>query len=292
MQNSVQHENNILDSIDIPGGLIKIIITAQGKDLLPEFTGNIIRGVFLNFIRNNNFALSEKLHRSNEIRPYSIKQIRILNRKTKRTERKEIIIQKGDEIEFSIGMLDNNLLKEITQLFIQNASPEIDLLGKKYLIKSMQYEKIKCNFKKNRNKVKIYFNSPTYFSVKKKPESMLFPNPRYLFMNLLKIWNSLNKDIMIPEEDLYNWIDENIIINDYATYTRRLHLFKNTPIIGFMGWVVYRFKTKNAMIFWINVLLEYAKISNVGGNRTGGMGEIDFRWLEKQEVRISEEKMI
>jgi len=184
-----------------------------------------------------------------------------------------------------MGILSDDLLDRFIKIFSKNTGNYITLFDNNYEIVSIEYEKIRLKENEATDKVKVYFNSTTYFTLKAKPEPMLFPDPKYFFMNLLNIWNEFNPEAKIPEGEAYTWIDRNIVINDYATFTKRVFLSKSRPINGFKGWVVYRFKENTAFFFWIKVLLEYSRYSNVGGNRTGGMGVVDYRWLRKKNEK-------
>ena len=278
------------EQLSFPGGKLNIKLKAPTSELFPYYTGSIIRASFFNFITNQDQELAEILHRDNEIRPYCTTQLRLDGKHQLRTRRKELIVKENDILCIKIGILDDEILERTVRLFIKEKNPKFNLFDKEYEIVSMEYSKVNYEEVKTSDKIKVYFNSPTYFTIKSKPESMLFPDPKYFFMNIVRIWNTFNKNTLVPEEPFFNWLDENIVINDYATYTRRVYISKKITINGFMGWIVYRFKDKQEYFPWINALLEYAKISNVGGNRTGGMGEIDFRWLEEQKARISKEK--
>jgi len=277
--------------IEIKGGKINITLLANEKELMPSFTGSIVRGAFLNYVQSKDMKLSQELHNTNEIRPYSISQLKLTQRKPKTNERNELIIREGDSLQFSVGVLTDDLLQKLTSFFIQDSYPSITLMQKKYPIQSIQYEKIKVSKITYSNKVKIYFHSPTYFSRKDSKNPMLFPDPKYIFMNLLKKWNIYNENLKIPEKKLLEWIDKNVVINDYATFTKRIYPFKKTPILGFLGWVVFRFKDTR-MLPWIMILLEFAKISQLGGNRTAGFGEISYKWIYDDERIIVETKSI
>lgn len=276
-------ENEV--NIELPvsnGGIIRLKLISKSDCILPKFTGNIARASLLRYLSDLDEELVETLHKANHIRPYSIKQL-ALHKNSASEIRKDLLINTNDILFFEIGVLDKKILEETVNLFVKNSSKLLKFCESDFAIVSVEYSQHNPPPKNHSKKVKIYFRSPTYFTVKAKPEPMLFPDPKYFFMNLTKIWNTMNPEIVIPEEQIYEWIDKNVVINDYATYTRRVHISKSRPINGFMGWVVYRFKEKKEYFPWMNVLLEYAKISNVGGNRTGGMGEIDFRWLEEQK---------
>ena len=82
---------------------------------------------------------------------------------------------------------------------------------------------------------------------------------------------------------LKKWIEENVVINDYKLQTKRVYIGKRNPILGFKGWVVYRFLMQDNIFGWIGILSEYAKLCNVGGNRTAGMGEISVKWIKEKK---------
>ncbi|MHA1221981.1 MAG: CRISPR system precrRNA processing endoribonuclease RAMP protein Cas6 [Candidatus Heimdallarchaeaceae archaeon] len=269
-----------MEKLQIPGGEIFLNLVAEGEEIFPTFTGAILRAAILNFINENDCLLSEILHKGNEIRPYSIVPLEINHKRKFKTKRNEICIQKGEEISFAIRILKTELLEGITRLFIHSKAPKIRLFNKEYTLSSMIYKNFSEIKFEYTNRLKVNFLTPTYFSIKQKSESMLFPDSRYFYMNILKIWNKLNSNLFTISEDLlYDWVSKNIVINDYSTYTKRVYICKKTPIKGFQGWVVYRFKNGNVDPF-IYFLTEFGKYSGVGGNRTAGMGNISIKWLK------------
>ncbi len=274
---------SVVENINLLGGEIKIKLLAPQDVIFPLFTGSIIRASFLHFIAENDSLLADELHRDYSIRPYSISQIKTNDKKQDKSNRSEIRIRRGEIFSFSIRLLNPQLLEKTVRIFVNNANPCFYLLNQEYNVSSFECKKLSFDLKKQGFMVKIFFNTPTYFSSLYSSHPVLFPETKYLFMNIAKNWNQFHSNCAkIPLELLKKWLEENVVINDYKMSTRRVYLGKRNPILGFKGWIVYRFLKQDNIFGWIGILCEYAKITNVGGNRTAGMGEIEVKWIENK----------
>ncbi|MHA1401810.1 MAG: CRISPR-associated endoribonuclease Cas6 [Candidatus Heimdallarchaeaceae archaeon] len=271
-------------TITLTGGEISIYLLSNSDELIPSFSGSLVRGAFLNLISQIKPELASLLHEGNKMRPYAVESIQVTSGKSRRTARGEIIVNKGDQIKLTLKLMDSKLLSSLIQILITDSMPSITLMNKDYTITNLSYKTHRVEINGLSSKLKVNFLSPTYFSILNRAESMYFPDPKYLFMNLAKIWNTFNPELSIPEDEFFLWVDNNIVINDYSTRTKRAYIGKKTPIKGFHGWVVYRFKDKRNFLPWVNILIKFGEISNVGGSRTAGFGVIRSRWIKEQNV--------
>jgi len=279
--------DNKKNNVQFPGGEITIKILASENMLLPAFTGSIVRGALFKLISKVNPELAIKLHRGNERSPYAIRPLMKSSGTKKRTARNEMVIEKGDELVFKIKLLENKLLEDIIRIFIGNESPTLSILEKDFPVVSMEYKKISFEVKEYPKRMKMIFETPTYFASKLHSYPVLFPDPSYVFSNLIKIWNCFNgKYGTITVEKLVKWVKDHVIVLDYRLRTKKVFIEKNTPIKGFTGWVVYGIKNKEWQS-WIYLLSSYAELSNVGGSRTAGLGCVKFRPLEDVEKGIT-----
>ncbi|MHA1221894.1 MAG: CRISPR system precrRNA processing endoribonuclease RAMP protein Cas6 [Candidatus Heimdallarchaeaceae archaeon] len=274
------------EKITIEGGQITFNLLVPENFIIPSFNGAIVRGCFLNIVQLADPLISETLHFGTDIRPYSTEPIQVTKGKRTRTRRRELIINKDDEIAIKIKFLSNKLLDLFVSKFVEADIKFVEILEKQFPILSMDYKRIFFKQRALSNRLKINFLTPTYFSMKTKSDSMFFPDPNYLFMNIINLWNTFNCSTLVPEVQFFEWIKKNVIINDYSTYTTRVSIQKGTPIKGFKGWVVYRFKNMEKFLPWIDLLLQFSQISNVGGSRTAGFGVIRSKWLEADEKKI------
>jgi len=282
---TLNFDNNV---ISLPGGEIFFSLLSQDETVLPYYSGSIVRGAFLNLISEIDYSLADKLHSNNKVRPYAVETVRKISGDYIRNKRNELIVKKGELLRLSIKILDSDILKLLIEHFMKSNLPKIILLDKEYVISDLTYSVKRVELKKSSLKLKINFLSPTYFSMINKKDSMYFPEPKYLFMNLAKLWNIYNKEVFIPEKQFYEWLDKNVGVNDYSTRTKRVYIGKNTPIKGFQGWIVYKFLEEENFLPWIHVLAKFGELSNVGGSRTAGFGVIRAKWLDNGKTSEQE----
>ncbi|MHA1204194.1 MAG: CRISPR-associated endoribonuclease Cas6 [Candidatus Heimdallarchaeaceae archaeon] len=269
--------------VSLPGGEISLSLLSQSDAIIPYYSGSLVRGAFLNLISSINPVIADKLHSGNNIRPYAVESIKKVSCNHKRTNRNELIINKGEQIKLSLKILDSNILNLLIQHLINTTIPRITIINQEFVLSDLSYSTKRVEITNGGQKLKINFLTPTYFSMLNRSDSMFFPDPKYLFMNLAKLWNTFNSEIFIPEKPFFKWLDKNVKINDYATSTKRVYIGKRTPIKGFQGWVVYRFPEDKVFLPWIHLLSKFGELSNVGGSRTAGFGVIRSRWIKEKE---------
>ena len=81
---------DILDNLQIAGGLIRVKLKAPEKQYFPYYTGAIIRASFLNFVNEQDQSLADWFHKSTEIKPYSTSKLQVDGRTQNRTKRKDM----------------------------------------------------------------------------------------------------------------------------------------------------------------------------------------------------------
>jgi len=256
-------------------------LKAVKKCLLPSFTGQLIRGAILQIIKESDEILSEKLHEGNKIRPYSVSPLRLIDKEISRTKRGEIIIEKDSTLRFRLGILMNELAERIVKITLQKEEMKfylaegefkvINLDVKKKSVKELLLEEII-----NLNSLSLNFVTPTYFNIAKQEFPLRFPDPRYLYMNLTSLWNTFNKKVLVDQEEFYSWIENHISINAYNLKTKTVQIAKGAPKIGFKGWVKYKLSGDTNYQQWIHSLSKYAEFSNIGANRTAGLGCVQY----------------
>ncbi len=283
--------SSVIENISLIGGELKLKFLVLQDTIFPAFTGSIVRASFLHFLSEKDPLLADILHKDTEIRPYAISQINAVKTDKRRTNRNEIILRSGEYFSFSLRFLDSEFLDKTVKIFVNEPKPSFYLLNQDFPVISFEYKKPSYDISQQGFMVKIFFNTPTYFSSLRTSHPMLFPEPKYLFMTIAKNWNKFNSKYgQIPLDILKKWIEENIVINDYKIQTKRVYIGKRNPILGFKGWVVYRFLKQDNIFGWIGILCEYAKLCNVGGNRTAGMGEIGLKWIKEKKDELRREK--
>ena len=122
------------------------------------------------------------------------------------------------------------------------------------------------------------FLTPTQFTSRGSGHPMmLFPDPRYIFGNLVGIWNRIAGEARaIDRESLIDWVNSDVYVKYYSLRTRMVHLGKNIPFVGFIGRTEFTIReSDDTHKDWLFPLLRLARFSNVGNKRTAGMGVVD-----------------
>ncbi|MHA1875177.1 MAG: CRISPR system precrRNA processing endoribonuclease RAMP protein Cas6 [Promethearchaeota archaeon] len=278
----------------------KITFMLQNKEkaLLPAYTGHIIRGTILAKIREQDEKLSEELHKSNKIRPYSLSPLLpYKSSKFHRSRRGEITLPKNSTTIFQMGILNQQLAKVIIKIMLEQQNNCVSLINNNFSIEKIEVvTKTAIDLLKNDNlptdKFRIIFHTPTYFNISKQPFPLRFPDPRYLFMNLASIWNAFNSKAQINKEEFFNWLENNLSVSGFDLKTRTVYISKSTPKIGFQGWAHYRLSKDEAYNNWISALVLYGEISNVGGERTAGFGCIEYEPRYKMNQKESKNERV
>jgi len=251
---------------------------AQNDCLLPAYTGQIIRGAILQLITKHDQTLSDKLHESNKIRPYSVSPVNGYKSRLKRTRRGEIIVDKGSMFKFRMGLLTNDLAERMVKITLQKEVMNLKLGDGEFSVSSIEIKKksakeLLTDQIENPTSLTLSFITPTYFTMAKQEFPMRFPDPRYLFMNLTSLWNTfIEEKIKVDREEFFQWLEDHISINAYQLSTYTVFIAKGTLKIGFKGWVKYRLSGDEKYQQWIHALAQFAEFSNIGANRTAGLG--------------------
>jgi len=261
----------------------EFILKAKGNCLLPSFTGHLIRGAILQSIKEFDNELSEKLHLGNEMRPYSVSPLVPYNKQIKRTIRGEIISEENSTFRFRLGILTQDLAERMVKLTLHSDEMKLQLAEGEFSVVSIEIKKknIKELLMEGEQPPTIFslsFLTPTYFNIAKQEFPMRYPDPRYVFMNLASLWNTFNEEkVFVDQTELFSWLENHISINAYNLSTYSVYIAKNAPKIGFKGWVRYQLSGEESYQRWVHALAQYAEFSNVGANRTAGLGCVKYR---------------
>ncbi|MHA1124630.1 MAG: CRISPR-associated endoribonuclease Cas6 [Candidatus Heimdallarchaeota archaeon] len=259
------------------------LLKTKEEGILPAFTGPLIRGSILNAIKQFDLELSDRLHESNYLRPYSISPLIAFQSKTKRTRRGEIIIEKESIYKFRLGLLTNELAERMVKLTLQKDLMVLKLANIDFKVITIEISKnttkeLLASTIENPSKLTLSFITPTYFTMAKQDFPMRFPDPRYLFMNLTSLWNAFNEEIIIVDKEaFFQWIENHVSINAYKLSTHTVFIAKGARKIGFKGWTRFQLSGEESYQRWIHALAQFAEFSNIGANRTAGLGCVRYK---------------
>jgi CRISPR/Cas system endoribonuclease Cas6 (RAMP superfamily) len=271
--------------------------------------GYIFRGVIMKWLHEIKPELVHQLHAYEKVRPYSINCI---------------IYKKIPKIHFIIVSMDDTLSETLLQDLISSERVELKFGQKIYYIASIQFERIniKEKFINRSRPVKrfnINFVRPVYFNTSMGNYPVRFPLPNLLFGNLANIWN----DIAIKEGELdrdifINWLNAHVYASGYRMKTVRATIGKPVPVIGGIGNASYGVTAINRNYYkhyleqidrqydyeflnedfenkcrWLEILCYLGEYTNVGANRTAGMGVMRYypkRYLSSNDFLSKDAK--
>lgn len=254
--------------------------------------GHIFQGVIFGWLHEKCPKLTHELHSYNEIRPYSI----------------NCYIHRRDPlVEFSIVSYNQSLSAVLYDIIYSIKKQILDIAGKQYEIQGLKTEEIHLeDLMKASAPVRhfhISFVTPVYFRTPHGDYPIRFPMPSLLISNILKIWNILSKETSpLDSYDLIRWVDIHCFPSGYKMKTSKYYIRNTQTVAGGLGFVSCRINKPNTHYYkkhlalnrqeedkaseidshyrtncqWIDLLCRVAEYTNVGGNRTAGMGVIKY----------------
>ena len=256
--------------------LLKLFLEPLNSGKL-VYTGRFIRATFLKIVSSIDESFSEKLHEPNKYwgtAPYSITPIYGENLDEEKFIPLNTRVEKDKiycfEIRIVQSVFESILVDLIEKLYeslkLGNISFEVaKILLKKSIVKD-----------ENANRFEVFFRTPTYFRILGSDFHYLFPTPEKLVFSVAKILNIFSIE-SFDKDFLENEVIPNISIKAYNLRTvKPVPLDRSRRLIGFVGRVVYEASDKKAAEVF-GKILNYAKYTNVGGNRTGGFGVVNYK---------------
>ncbi len=253
--------------------------------------GYIFRGVIMGWLREIKPELVHKLHEYQEIRSYSINCI---------------IYKKIPKIDFIIVSMDDTLSDTLLQDLISTERAKLKIGEKDYFISRVKFERLNFRtFLEQAKPVKVFslnFVKPAYFNTSMGDYPVRLPIPNLLFGNLVNIWNDiLRSEAEIDRETFINWVNAHVYVSGHKMRTVRTDIGKPKPVVGFLGNASFKVTKINKNYYkhfliklnreydyefvnedysnncrWLEILCRLGEYTNVGANRTAGMGVIRY----------------
>lgn len=264
--------------------------------------GYKFRGVIMKWLVESNPELGDAFHRPGQIRPYAINTI---------PHRKE------GRIEFILTSYDEELSDTVIHDLLQSEKVKLKVNGQTFFIARITFERPNLEQMRKQaralTKFQIQFVTPIYFNTSLGDYPVRFPMPDIFFNNLARLWNDMNNDeLKIDRESFIEWINAHVYISGYRMRSAKRDIGKRKPVVGGLGNATYRVTEINRNYYkhlleeldrkydiefvrenysnnceWLDTLLKLGTYTNVGGNRTAGMGVIRY-WLKE---RLSKERL-
>jgi len=264
--------------------LISLALVSLEEGKLPPFTGNLVRGWFLNSLREANPDLASKLHSALGPKPFSVKPLRPVGFKMNVKDGQWIIEPNRNYI-FDIGIVDDEIIDDVFNVITKSAEKTVEFHKVPFkvdtiTIKKKTYEELYSADIGPR--IGIEFITPTAFSQPFIEFDYLFPEPVRVFGNLLRIWNKYApKEYQFNPEEVLENCKKLIKVRSYKLRTREVQIEKNIIKVGVQGRmeiIVYEENLRKI----IASLLGLSEFSNVGIKRTYGMGVIKYTDLSQK----------
>lgn len=250
---------------------------------VPLYTGDIVRGIFLHIMRKIDPALSSELHEEQVPKPYATTPLYF---KSKEKLAKGYVIDHTYPVSFTIKLLRDDLVERI----IENISESFHLTiistsayVTNIVFNSISYDEL-IDGSEPKERFRIIFKTPTYFSQQGSKYHLLYPDPTKLFTNLFTLWSRYSSNNFyrnIKSEDLALWLRKNVGIVEHMLRTVYVET-RERKLVGFKGWATYQLPLDDEMNKIIQTLSRFGEYSNVGGYRTAGFGVIHY--IPKQET--------
>ena len=259
--------------------------------------GYKFRGVIMKWLTERNPELADAFHKPGEIRPYSINTI---------PNRKE------NKIEFILTSYNEQLSDTVIQDLLQSERVKLKVDGQQFFIARISFERPNLDqmFKQAKaiTKFQVQFVTPVYFNTLLGDYPVRFPMPNSFFGNLVHLWNEINtNDPQLERVSFIEWVNAHVYISGYKMRSAKRDIGKRKPVVGGLGNATYRVTKINRNYYkklleemdrnydvnfvndnysencqWLNALCKLGTYTNVGGNRTAGMGVI--RYWKKEEL--------
>ncbi|MBA7525407.1 hypothetical protein ES705_17558 [subsurface metagenome] len=129
---------------------------------------------------------------------------------------------------------------------------------------------------------KIEFLEPTYFNTTRGNNVIRLPIPELIFSNLSNLWDEFFDGIVkFQKEEFIKWINKNVFPSSLEIKTKAKEMGESIPAVGIIGWANFKITHSNSNYSkYVDCLGKFGELSNIGGNRTAGLGVIKYTPLE------------
>jgi len=271
---------------------------------LNTYSGIAVRGIFFKILKTFNPSLATKIHERRVLSPYSVSPL-------ENTGGGQILfnhIPSGVEFQFKIATFDKSISTTIQRFILGGEVPTIKLQGFTLPINTVFINSVEHDFSEKASDhvthFMVDFRSPTFFRHTQKGPSLLalmipkrfrrpvkpvyryviVPDPYHFFRGLARLYR-LFSNHNFRYKSYCEWLLEGGVALETYYDLRVVKIWdgKGKWSRGFMGRAVFAipkdlYDPKMAKL--THTLLEFARYSNVGGNRTAGFGVVEYRVLD------------
>ncbi|MEG6617607.1 CRISPR-associated endoribonuclease Cas6 [Peptococcaceae bacterium 1198_IL3148] len=260
-----------------------IILKVEKETLVPPSMGQVLHAFFLDSVRQVNPALSEELHQSSGIKPFTVSP---LNGKVTYQDNRWRLYP-GETYWFRVTSIESKLSQWLLEVWSASLLEEIKLAGAEFKLVSVTssaeqhpwaglttYEEIYNRCVGNTEvsfKIGMDFSSPTTF--RDHGSNYPLPDPIKVFNNLLKKWDAYSPVSL--GGNFIEFIEANVYPSMFRLQTKIMH-FDRYKQVGFTGSCQFAIRSQQDAIFIsvMHMLSQYAFYAGVGYKTTMGMGQV------------------
>ena len=234
----------------------------KGRPVRRHIPLSTLRGIFMAFIAKANPVLASEIHESSGIPPYTT----------------DLVVH-GPHVEITFTLFSRKLNEAMQSFILEHDTTTYRLGPVEAVLSKIKVDRVSLgdivDAARSLSKFKIVFKKPTYFK-DKSGMIVLYPEPVAMFQNLAHIWNEITGDLEpIDTSAFCEWVGTSIQITSHKLKTSQISLGKDRRVTGFVGWAKFKVQApEHEFSPIINMLLQFARFSHVGGNRTTGLGAI------------------
>jgi len=255
---------------------------AEKEVILPFFTGHVARGLLLHIVRRLDPSVSQLLHELNVSKPYAVTPLRF---KSRSRCSKGFVLDPQFPCRVDLSFLKDEYASYLLRFFEQQNSlmvrdtvfriASMHINSKSY--QDLEKESVPID------ELRLIFRTPTYLASLGSSYHWMFPDPVKVFTSLMRTWNQFSDARQFSKEDYIaykEWLTKKVGVAEYQLETRLTGMRKKKAT-GFTGWVTYELDKESPWNKTTCMLAKYAEYSNIGGNKTGGFGVVQFHERKK-----------
>lgn len=267
---------------------------------LGTFSGFIARGIFFRILKSIDSGLATRVHEMRTLSPFSLTPLEVPSHRAFLFD----FVPAGVEFQFRIVSFSQNITSVLQRFVLGDGSPVIEVQGVQVPVREVSVSSVEnSEFNKidaDVSRFVVDFVTPTFFRNTQKGPSLLslflprrfrkpvkpvyryviVPDPYLFFRGLARLYRQLcNPNFRY--RSYCEWLLEGGVALETYYGLKVLKVRENDVrwSRGFVGRAVFaipRDLYDSRMAKLSHRLLEFAKFSNVGGNRTAGFGVINY----------------
>ncbi|NHI84351.1 MAG: CRISPR system precrRNA processing endoribonuclease RAMP protein Cas6 [Candidatus Thorarchaeota archaeon] len=254
------------------------------------FSGVPLRAAFLDFLRECNGELSERVHGAEGTRAYSIDPFPC-------DAKFNTHFEAGQEYVFCVHLFKPSAYQDvISNIALKNGHSlrlhhhrfpmnRIDFLRRAPHSMMQEWTDFLNDIEEGLIRLRFNFLTPTQLSEFGSDKASLLPTPEKVFTSLLRVWNTMENATKLERTGMFrDWVTKNVYVSGYYLRTVRVPLGRGRTVIGFIGNVVYNIEPDDSPLVNLTTgLARYAEICNIGKNRSAGFGKVEVDILNKSD---------